>query len=450
MKRSAWTFLPLVALVLPMLACGTPPEPAGWDEAPVSGYGALFEGAPANDSLPSEMKADYPYPAKSSELVAENSAVKSQGSRGVCSIFSTTALMEHLYIKAGYPKSIDFSEQWLQWSAKFQVKAFTSTSGSNAAKNLEAISRFGIPREAAWPYETYQWSESNDPECVGKGEGLPARCYTNGEPSDEQKASAELFKLPTGRYLNTNSIKHHMHFEKTAVVVGVDFFYQAWNHRKSVLPTTSTNWNKGIVLAPNADDVEESHKMRAGHSILLVGWDEELEVETRDKEGNVVVDDDGKPVTEKGFFIFKNSWGTSGFGIDNPFGAGYGYISQKYIDRYGSARVSKLPEPLKPDPIEEKEKRFAGNVTHAQSVFHSVTLPETAKNIVVEMTGDGDADLYTRFGDKPTEKEYDCRPYKSGSKEQCTHASATAATLELMVYGWDQGTSTYDIIVRWE
>ncbi len=37
------------------------------------------------------------------------------------------------------------------------------------------------------------------------------------------------------------------------------------------------------------------------------------------------------PVMEKGFFLFKNSWGTSGFGILNRFGPGYGWISYAYV-----------------------------------------------------------------------------------------------------------------------
>jgi hypothetical protein len=56
-----------------------------------------------------------------------------------------------------------------------------------------------------------------------------------------------------------------------------------------------------------------------------------------------MVDAAGKPVTEKGFYVFKNSWGTARFGINNPHGAGYGFISQKYIEEYGNAVVADLP-----------------------------------------------------------------------------------------------------------
>ncbi|HEX5059777.1 MAG TPA: pre-peptidase C-terminal domain-containing protein [Kofleriaceae bacterium] len=38
----------------------------------------------------------------------------------------------------------------------------------------------------------------------------------------------------------------------------------------------------------------------------------------------------------------------------------------------------------------------------------------------VSMTGDNDADLYVRKGAAPTSASYDCRPYRSGSEEQCS------------------------------
>jgi hypothetical protein len=438
---------------LALVACGPAhvfdpqdERPAQDNDAPVGDYTQLFEGAPDNASLPAEGKFDTVYPELHTDLIAFQSPVKSQGRRGVCSIFSTTAYMEHLYIKAGWPVP-DFSEQYLQWSVKFQEGSFPHSSGSNAAANLRAIHNYGIPKEQAWPYEPSQWNTSNDPEC--EGERMPTRCYTNGAPPDSAQ-QAEKFHLPSGRYVSTRSIKHQIHTQKVGVVVGLDFFYQSWNHRKSTLPTNQGNWSKGIVLYPNSEDVTESHKKRAGHSILLVGWDDNLEVPKRDKDGNVVLDEQGDPVTEKGFYIFKNSWGTGSFGVSNPHGAGYGYISIKYVERYGSARIADLPEGPNNGGGEEREITFEGTVDHQGTQFHTVQLKSGARDIRVKMTGsDGDADLYTRFTDAPTESDYDCRPYKNGSDESCSHNTAGGETLEIMVFGWAQGASDYSITVTW-
>ena len=54
-------------------------------------------------------------------------------------------------------------------------------------------------------------------------------------------------------------------------------------------------------------------------------------------------DSAGKPIMEKGFYIFKNSWGTAVFGVTNPNGAGYGYISQRYIREFGTAYTTTVP-----------------------------------------------------------------------------------------------------------
>ncbi len=312
-------------------------------DAPVSDLGSLFEGAPANDTLPSEGKADANYPRQYLDLVALQSPVQSQASRGVCSIFATVALMEHLYIAGGAMEHPNFSEQYLQWSVKNEVGDFTHTEGSNAGSNLEAISGFGIVEESAWPYETTRWNASNDPRCTG-GEGLPIVCYTNGDPPEGAR-SAMKWRLPAGRWVNASelSIKGHMTEKHTAVVIGIDFFYQAWNHRSSTLPVSQENWREGIVLYPNDADVTASHMHRAGHGIVLVGWDDDREAQQRDAMGQPVVDEMGSPVMERGFFLFKNSWGAASFGINNPNGAGYGWISYRYVAEYASAYVSAVP-----------------------------------------------------------------------------------------------------------
>ena len=331
----------LVALPL-FAACATDADegPTPYDDdAPVQA-GDINEGAPANDSLPDDNKADATYPAKFE--VGDQSPVKSQGSRGVCSIFAATAQIENLYIKAGMPVAdADFSEQYLQWAAKNLVGSFRNTEGSTSEVNLRATVQYGTVKEAAWPYESFPWSAANDAACNG-GENLPTKCYTNGEPP-ASISMAEKFKLPSSRWINTNSIKAHITAKKTGVNVGMTFFYQAWNHRKSPLPVNADYWRKGYVTYPNADDKTKSLEMRAGHAIHIIGWDDNLEVEMRDGQGKPILDAQGNPRKEKGFWLFKNSWGTSGFGIEHPTGPGYGWLSYKYVQEYGSAVTAETP-----------------------------------------------------------------------------------------------------------
>jgi C1A family cysteine protease len=313
---------------------------------PLASYERVFAGAPPNASLQDDSKYDSQLARKSTELVALQSPVRDQGRRGVCTIFSTMGLMEHLYKKAGM-QNPDFSEQYLQWSVKVQLGSAPTSEGSDNATNVYAISRYGIVDEATDPYNPYEWNESNDPDCVTPTDpqsesGLPTKCYTQGDPPQTAMA-ARKYKLPIGTYVNTNSIKNWIATRHTAVVVGIDFFFQAWSHGLSTLPIDRSHWQLGYVLYPNQKDITESHKHRAGHGILLVGWDDDLQFQQIDENGQGVVDANGQPVMEKGFYIFKNSWGTTIFGTQNPYGAGYGFISYRYIRDFASAYASTPP-----------------------------------------------------------------------------------------------------------
>ncbi|MBL8634988.1 MAG: C1 family peptidase [Myxococcales bacterium] len=334
-----------------LVGCGNAEMDEGWEpvspqaidgnDAPLAPLSALKADAPADSSIAFEGKADVVLP-KSADVMSIQTVVKNQASRGVCSIFSTLGLVESLYKKAGMTNP-DFSEQYLQWSVKFQVKAFTNTSGSSDYYNLKAVSTYGVVAEDKWPYETTQWDASKDPSCTGTGDGLPTICYTNGTPP-ATATSATKYKLPAGRWVSTSSIKNVIFEKKQGVVVGLDFFYQAWNHRRSALPVSSSYFQKGYVLYPNAEDQTASAKQPAGHSVQLVGYDDNLEIQAMDKDGRPAVDAAGNPIKQKGFFLFKNSWGTTNFGVSNSKAPGYGWISYRYVQEYGSVYTADPPK----------------------------------------------------------------------------------------------------------
>ena len=57
--------------------------------------------------------------------------------------------------------------------------------------------------------------------------------------------------------------------------------------------------------------------------------------------------------------------------------------------------------------------------------------------------GTGDADMYVRFGSRPTQTTYSCRPYLNGNNETCTITNTTAGTYYVMLraYTTYSGTS---------
>lgn len=67
----------------------------------------------------------------------------------------------------------------------------------------------------------------------------------------------------------------------------------------------------------------------------------------------------------------------------------------------------------------------------------TITLPNGAKNLVVEMSGgQPDADLYLKFASRPTTSSYDCRPYTATNNEKCSVLVAKAGTYHVVVRGF--------------
>ncbi len=58
-------------------------------------------------------------------------------------------------------------------------------------------------------------------------------------------------------------------------------------------------------------------------------------------------------------------------------------------------------------------------------LLYSLNVPAGATNINFAMSGgNGDADLYVKFGAEPTDNNFDCRPYVSGNVESCDSTDA--------------------------
>ena len=68
--------------------------------------------------------------------------------------------------------------------------------------------------------------------------------------------------------------------------------------------------------------------------------------------------------------------------------------------------------------------------------YWKIQTPAGKKLTIATSGGTGDADLYTRFGSKPTTSTYDCRPYTSGNAETCTVASTQAGYYYIMLRGY--------------
>ena len=79
-----------------------------------------------------------------------------------------------------------------------------------------------------------------------------------------------------------------------------------------------------------------------------------------------------------------------------------------------------------------------------QEKSYTLEVPANSKNLVISISGgSGDADLYVKFGSKPSASSYDCRPYKTGNSESCDVAKPKAGTYHIVIrtYAPYSGTS---------
>ncbi|MCC7441585.1 MAG: hypothetical protein IT285_08130 [Bdellovibrionales bacterium] len=297
--------------------------------------------------------------------------VKSQARRGTCSVFSATALLETTLLRTGAVEGeVDFSEEWLQ----YLVTRYASEDGSFAFKNLQTFVDSGFVDEVDAPYVSDPWAEPltglAEERCGHLSSTRLASCLighwdpkllTSPWQSLVDSASdtynpefLELRKISAknraefmdgnveGRYAidNIQNVRALLR-AGTAVILELPVYYGAWNHRVATelgIGRDMANWHAGLVGYPEAASVDyaKSDEQAAGHSVLVVGYDDERIVETRVK----MQDGTERAFRYRGAYVIKNSWGTSGFGKDFQAEGrtfpGYGVLTYRYAHQFGS------------------------------------------------------------------------------------------------------------------
>lgn len=296
-------------------------------------------------------------------IIANQTPVRSQQSRGTCSIFSATAYLEGLLVQKGsFDSQLDLAEEWLQYTAVRKK----SSDGSNAPTNFEAIRKFGMPNEETLPYIGVDWTETysalKDARCAHlSGTALKSCHITHFDPklleqddsaiSDQDfvtaRKEANSFRAkhitfrPQSYYLyDTADIKSKL-VAGTPVILEINFYYGAWNHRTAPelgIERNMDHWYQGIVTNPEPGslDWQKSPEKSAGHSILIVGFDDNKIIKNTIR----MADGKKKTFTYKGVYYFKNSWGQENFGrdfeLDGKSYPGYGMIVQTHAHNDGS------------------------------------------------------------------------------------------------------------------
>ena len=301
------------------------------------------------------------------DVIALQSSVKSQGKRGTCSIFSATALLESMLIINGHDSTIDLSEEWLE----YVIMRNRTSEGSSSPANFNVFRRWGSTTEERLPYDIFTWTEEDMTDLGTERCGtltstrLTSCLLGHWDPQlfnnpRLETLDPELFEAKRqaannrDRFMQFDSnIRYSIGFVQdikqllkggTPITMGITFFYGAWNHRlaesKLGLTRNEEHWAQGIVGYPERGskdrELSRGEDVAAGHSIVIVGYDNNIVVETKVEMSN----GDTVTKTHTGVYYFKNSWGTDSFGVDfalngNPY-AGYGMITQDYAHEFGS------------------------------------------------------------------------------------------------------------------
>jgi hypothetical protein len=103
-----------------------------------------------------------------------------------------------------------------------------------------------------------------------------------------------------------------------------------------------------------------------------------------------------------------------------------------------------------PDPVQGTPQSGQATSSIGQGEQHNYepvsVLPGT--QVVAQLSGSGDADLYVRFDQAPTFFAFDCRPYLDGSFETCSlDVPAGAATAHIMIDGFT--AANYQVSLNW-
>jgi len=114
---------------------------------------------------------------------------------------------------------------------------------------------------------------------------------------------------------------------------------------------------------------------------------------------------------------------------------GYTTDEQNSVSNAWQAVNVTAPAPPPPDFVLTNGVPVTGlSGSTGQTRFFTLVVPAGATGLRFVLSGGtGDADMYVRFGSKPTTTTYDCRPYLNGNNETCNIATAQAGTYYVML-----------------
>lgn len=213
----------------------------------------------------------------------DQTGIRNQEDRGTCVCFASLACLEAIFQRQG--TTLDLSEQYANWLFMHFEGRDQCDDGMKTTDAASYLSRKGVCEEVLYPYE--------DDAKVNQ------HCTAQPPAPVQQQA-----RYGVGRYviidrpgLNGPSIANTAYLE-CLLSQGYDIVFGthvAWGH-----PDAAGVFD--LIRDPYGNPL----RSRGGHAMLLVGYDRSAPLP---------------------YFIFKNSWGSTGVG-------GYYYLSYDYVRYY--------------------------------------------------------------------------------------------------------------------
>lgn len=258
------------------------------------GFGALppsLELLKEEAILPSNEIGDTNTSAEA-DLRDEFGNIRHQGNRGTCVAHAVSALRENAEYKSNNIKD-DFSEQFLYWICKMNDR-IPNRDGTFQSTAVPLLVQFGECQESIWRYNP-QKIEDN---------------LSHGPPPDNALPEAKKYSIREGRCYSPRSVKEIKKRLDEGFPVAVSVpVYKIGESNTFQLPIVRRTGNILMPLPGTNTD--------GGHAVCLVGYAQD------------------SMFSGGGYFIVRNSWGTQNWGIESPFGKGYGTIPYNYIENYG-------------------------------------------------------------------------------------------------------------------
>ena len=212
-------------------------------------------------------------------LIGYMPAMRNQQSRGTCVAFTLTALNEYILRRRNISR--DLSEQHLYHETKL-IDGASASCGTWQARAVTVLRDRGQCREVIWPYNP-------NPLCNNHG-ARPASARPDGL---NNRLSTLAVSTRSVMDYKTNMSKQR---PVTLSIPVYNSWYQSAETRRSGRITMRIGNEPSV----------------GGHAVCLVGYQ------------------DSASSPGGGYFIVRNSWGTT-WAYQSPYGAGYGTIPYQYI-----------------------------------------------------------------------------------------------------------------------